>query len=151
MKRALFTPALICVSCVTSAMDFRCGNWEGEVTMPEDKPASVIYRVKEKGDKKANGLNITMFYNERPYEFQKLHITAESMYFTFNTGDIYTCKLNLDADGNYTGQCNSKETEQQRHISISMILPDNNYQICIIDTETMQHESTAREIPNAEK
>lgn len=91
--------------------------------MPDGAPAVSQFRVKKQADNGSDGYKITMFYNERPYEFEQLTIDKDRLTFKLDTGVKYDCKLTADTDGGYSGDCTYRNDGETRHIKLLMTPP----------------------------
>ncbi len=140
MKRSFIAITLTGLSQAAWSMDFQCGDWPGDVTMHNEKAATVIFRVKQQDTENMDELKIIMFYNERPYVFEELVIDDDGMNFTLDTGDKYMCELEPDGSGGYQGGCLYQEDAEERHIPISMAPPEEVYEECNVKTDDQTTE-----------
>ena len=110
------------------------GQWDGTVTMHGEKSSNVKFRVRSKQNDDVISYKIDLFYNERPFKFDKLTVNKKEMKFLLNTGAEYDCVLTLDdkqkkdikecknKEG-YCGKCIHLIDDETREIIINMQPP----------------------------
>jgi len=125
MKRGL-SGLLISILCQAAlSEELLIGDWQGDVTMYNEKPTTAIFRVKQLSIGETNKFKITMFYNERPYDFENLVISEDSLKFALDTGAKYECELNRIEEGGYQGKCHYIHTDETRVILMTLSPPSN--------------------------
>jgi hypothetical protein len=101
-----------------NAQSIESGTWTGTITHPDAKTSEVKYEVKIIGDT----LSITMKSKTTgDLPFDQINLDKGKLSFSFITGALINCSLDLQNNGSYSGQC--KGTDGTRWL-ITMIPPE---------------------------
>lgn len=93
------------------------GNWFGVVTMHQQQELEANFKVIQiDGDE----YKITMFYDDRPYTFDKLDISDDEISFELDTGTKYNCKLVRKVKNIMSGRCTLEMEKEIRTILLKM-------------------------------
>ncbi len=95
------------------------GEWMGPVRMHEQTQRIAKFRVRHC----SSGCEITMFYNDRQFQFRSLVVETNTMTFRLDTGSDYQCELLRDSDDSFSGECTTETEEDMRTIEINMHPP----------------------------
>ena len=120
LTRLYLFSALILFNLVTLADELLEGEWQGSVIMHEQAEQLATFKVRHKN----SGFKITMYYNNRPYQFEDLSVNADKMTFTLDTGSIYDCELTCPDSDKFSGECILETEEETRTVVINMQPPD---------------------------
>lgn len=111
---------LLLTSTIVQADALPEGEWKGSVRMHEQTEKIAKFKVRQR----SSDSKITMFYNSRPYQFEKLVVKTNKMTFKLDTGLDYQCELLRDNDDSFAGECTSETGEGMRTIEINMHPPE---------------------------
>lgn len=97
--------------------------WRGQITLPDQEPqrARYVVQLKEEGGS-PKIQRVTMYLNERPFEFTDLEIKPGVLSFSLDTGNSRKCELKVQDDGTFAGDCMLPDSEAQR-IALTMVPP----------------------------
>lgn len=100
--------------------------WRGQITLPDQQPqrARYVVQLKEE-DGSATIQRVTMYLNERPFEFTELEIKPGTLNFSLDTGNSRKCELKAQDDGAFAGDCVLPGSGAKR-IALTMVPPKPN-------------------------
>lgn len=93
------------------------GSWFGVVTMHQQQELEVNFKVIKIDEKE---YKITMFYDDRPYTFDKLDIAEDEVSFELDTGAKYDCNLGRKGTNVMSGKCTLDIENETRTILLKM-------------------------------
>lgn len=97
--------------------------WLGQITLPDQGPQRTRYVVQLKQeDGRATIQRVTMYLNERPFEFTDLEIKSGVLSFSLDTGNSRKCELKAQDDGTFAGDCVLPDNDAKR-IALTMVPP----------------------------
>jgi len=150
LTRCCLFSALILLNSLTFADELLEGEWQGSVIMHEQAEQLATFKVRHKN----SGFKITMYFNNRPYQFEDLSVGADKMTFALDTGSVYGCELTRKDSDKFSGECVMETEEEKRTIVINMQSPDEIEQEDVLEVEPAVEEVIEEEpgdIPDEEK
>ena len=93
------------------------GKWFGIVTMHHQPELESNFKVIQTDEEE---YKITMFYDDRPYTFDKLDISDDEITFELDTGAKYDCKLGRKVKNIMSGRCTLDMENETRTILMEM-------------------------------
>ena len=122
--RFLVATSLLATSLNSVADELPAGDWKGSF-QPHDKSERVAkFRVRPNVDgNNGGGSKVTMYFKDRPYQFENLNVNEGKMIFELDTGSTYDCELIRAGDGSFSGPCVWQSGEDSRKSHINMRPP----------------------------